>query len=554
MAADATRVAVIGFGPRGLGALEALGCVAKEQGKRVVVDIYDPFAWPGAGPNFDPEQSPLCLLNIPVRDLDIPPPAVVEGRIAPFDVWDDTGLEPDDFPSRAHLGAYLNARFETLQSATEALSLNMSDQRITDLEQSADRWMLHADAARLGPYDEVLLTLGQPATEQDKQIAKWTEHAQAHGLDIMTAYPADKLLQGAQDWAGKTIAVRGLGLSTFDVIRLLTSGLGGTFEDGRYIPSGREPSCILPFALNGHPPAGKPATEDIDAWFEPSGRETHAFEAALEAAKTASPVTALRMICEALAPPATRILAERGSDAGAGDVDAWLAQECDAPGEQDDRDAVDKLRSDIDMAHGRVAPSVGYVVGQIWRKWQNQLRHGVNAGRPETKTAEAIIGFDEGLKRFSYGPPVAAAEELLALIEQGLVSLRVVDDPDIGLEPSGWKLMEDDTELASVMVDAVLPSPSLDNVVDHLMSACIKSGLAQRFADGLGALTRTDGQLMADGRDTRGLCLLGRMAMGSVIAVDSLHDCFGASTDRWAAGVAQRWARASSTSCAKDTV
>jgi len=37
-----------------------------------------------------------------------------------------------------------------------------------------------------------------------------------------------------------------------------------------------------------------------------------------------------------------------------------------------------------------------------------------------------------------------------------------------------------------------------------------------------------------------GLCLLGRLALGSVVAADSLHDCFGEASHRWAEGVVDR--------------
>jgi len=64
-------VAVVGMGPRGLGALEALAAAiarrAPTQPGGVGVEVFDPLPWPSAGPNFSPEQSPLCRLNIPLR-------------------------------------------------------------------------------------------------------------------------------------------------------------------------------------------------------------------------------------------------------------------------------------------------------------------------------------------------------------------------------------------------------------------------------------------------------------------------------------------------------
>lgn len=196
----------------------------------------------------------------------------------------------------------------------------------------------------------------------------------------------------------------------------------------------------------------------------------------------------------------------------------------------------------IEMAHRRIAPSIGYVIGQLWRKLQNEIRSGVNGAILAPETATALIGFDEGLKRFSYGPPVTASEQLLILIDNGLVSLQAVNDPDIALEPQGWRLIEsDDALLAPVMIDAVLPSPILENITDPLIHGAMKDGLVLPVDEGFGAQTRPNGALIGrDGRAQNGISLLGRLSLGSVIATDSLHDCFGASTHRWAAGVADR--------------
>jgi uncharacterized NAD(P)/FAD-binding protein YdhS len=194
------------------------------------------------------------------------------------------------------------------------------------------------------------------------------------------------------------------------------------------------------------------------------------------------------------------------------------------------------------MAHDRRAPTTGYVVGQLWRKSQNEIRSAFNSTDVGADTAASLVTFDEGLKRFSYGPPVEASEQLLMLIEDGLVSLQTVDDPDIVLDPSGWRLVEgDDALVARVMIDAVLPSPDLSQITAPLFVDAIEKGLITAVDEGLGARTRPDGSLVTrDGETNAGLCLLGRLSLGSVIATDSLHDCFGASTHRWAEGVLTR--------------
>ena len=70
----ALRIAVIGAGPRSLGALEALAADLREEQRAVQIDTFDPLPANAAGPNFDPEESALCLLNTAMRDIDIRAP------------------------------------------------------------------------------------------------------------------------------------------------------------------------------------------------------------------------------------------------------------------------------------------------------------------------------------------------------------------------------------------------------------------------------------------------------------------------------------------------
>lgn len=537
------RLAVIGFGPRALGALEALATQSIKRKDIVQIDIYDPFRWPGTGPNYDPEQSNLCILNIPVRVVDYEPPEFMSSRIQPFLEWSAGRYQRDDFPPRSDIGAYLNERFEALkQAAGDTLAIAHSNVKITGLEQQSNGWWVTSEGKRHGPYDEVLLTQGQPETSPDPQLERWIKHAAENELDLLSAYPANTLIAAAEDWRDKTVAIRGLGLSTLDVIRMLTTGLGGKFNDGRYNPSGREPRKLIPFSLNGQPPAAKPATNTLDKKFDPTDEETDLFVSALSATVSSQPEAALRLICGALIKPTVRILSEFDSPETEEDVRNWLEIERSDPGSQEVRDAIDILKSDIEMAHGRTPPSVGYVTGQVWRKLQDELRSCFNQNQHEADTANAIIGLDEGLKRFSYGPPVFAAEELLKLINSGIVSLCTVDDPAIILSGNGWQLIEgDDLMTASAMVDAVLPSPSLDSTADPLLLDCVAAGFIKPIAEGLGAHISPDGQLIGSTCEAvPGLCMLGRLTLGSVIAVDGLDDCFGPSTTRWADGVVER--------------
>lgn len=114
---------------------------------------------------------------------------------------------------------------------------------------------MQSESGAEAPYDEVLLTLGQPPAEPDAQWADWQEHAGRREAEVAQAYPAAKLRARAAAWQSKHVAIRGLGLSTYDVLRGLTLAQGGRFDAAGYHASGREPCRILPFSLNGQPPS-----------------------------------------------------------------------------------------------------------------------------------------------------------------------------------------------------------------------------------------------------------------------------------------------------------
>ncbi|GGA07196.1 FAD/NAD(P)-binding protein [Neptunicoccus cionae] len=540
---DNIRIALIGAGPRGLGALEALVTRLKDSGTALDLTVFDDLQLPGAGPNFDPAQTPHSILNIPLREVDIPPALPLP--CGDFAEWQSQRGHGDSerFPPRAELGAYLMARFRELTRFDGVdIKLTALKAKASRLDQTDAGWHINAQGQDFGPFHEVLLIPGQPRTPPDPQWADWMDHAENTGACVINAYPDRQLLAAAQDWSDRRVGIRGLGLSTCDVMRFLTVGLGGRFEDGAYHPSGKEPAMIYAFSLNGQPPFPKPVDNSLDRKFDPTAQEVEQFEIAVQEAVSQGPDRALSPICEALVPPVARIGASMGADFDAADVKEWLRTERDAPGDQESEGPQETLEHGIAMAQGSTPPTVGYCVGQVWRKMQNELRANFNSARMEAETAQKIVGFDEGLKRYSYGPPLRSSKELLALLDCGLVSLRVVDDPDIQLIDGGWHLEEHDAEAnVSVMIDAVLPPPSLDAVSDELFEQLKSEGTLQSRYESSGAVTAPDGQVVGkDGTPRNGLSMLGRLALGSVIAADSIHDCFGASSERWADGVLDR--------------
>lgn len=533
------KIAIVGFGPRGLAALEKLSVQVELGDCPVDLDIFDPHATPAAGPNFSPTEPDVCLLNLPIRDVDLPQSP--NKGVPPFGHWVQK-IEANDeiYVPRSLLGTYFTERFQALMAnLPDGLKVTLRPLRVERAVRGGNQWHLGAESTQFGPYDHVLLSLGQPKTALDDQAYRWREHANSQGLDFTAAYPGKALIQSASGWAGRAVAIRGLGLSSLDVIRMLTLGLGGQFVDGRYVASGREPSVIVPFSLDGHAPAPKPASRDVDALFDPTEDETKSFETALRAVLSGRGDAGLTGIFEVLKPVVLRILSETGAAEDDTAIDDWLAMEVEKPGQQETRGTVEAIEGTLKEAEGACPPSVGFTVGQVWRKWQVSLRAIFDGQQTNAVTAKSLIAFDEGLKRYSYGTPVDNLRQLLILIDAGLVTPFAAEDPNIELSEDGWRLKADRGAVtASVMIDSVLPPPVIDKVSEPVIQGLVEDGTLVPIYDGAGAHCRPDGAAInQNGHQVGGLSIIGRLTNGSTIADDSIHDCFGDVTERWARGV-----------------
>lgn len=544
------RLAIIGGGPRGLAALEAIAVRAAADGVRVEVTVFEAHSSPGAGPHHDPAQPKLNRLNIARRSIDIEAAGYPGAAVGSFAQWAEQALfgeAADDYPSRRDLGRFLQTRWhDLLDNAPTDLGLDLVRAHVTGLRRSRSGWSVIADEKAHDGFDEVLMTLGhQPA--EDPQIATWQKHAARSGAMLMPAYPSNLLLDAARGWRERTVAIRGLGLSTIDVMRLLTVGLGGQFEPAGdrlvYRRSASEPVRLLPFSLNGIPPTPKPATARIDAAFDIGEVELDDFERALLKDLGTHPDSAVETIRDRLSALSGAVLDRVGHSRGATRAREWIEAELSDDGQPaDQRPPATILADQLAMALGERQPDAGYAIGQVWRKLQTPLRRAYNTAAVEASAAERLVAFDEGLKRYSYGPPATAAREMLALIKAGVVDLRAVDDPDVAMVKDGWRLSVDEGEAsASVMIDAVLPGPTLKRVSGAVIAGLRDEGLLVGVGDKLGARTLPDARVIgSDGVPVAGLALLGRLALGSVVATDSVHDCFGAAVGRYADGLVAR--------------
>lgn len=324
------RVVIVGCGPRGLSALERLIAHAAATGRRVKIDVVDPFP-PGAGHVWRTRQSPRFLMNTPslfptviAADgvLGVDPVEPLRGMS--FDAWrraaveqlgpteararpegsgpggtddDDPGasrptrgpglldgldeqhrealrdLGAADFPPRRLYGAYLEWVFHALvDSAPDAVELRVHrDEAVAARRTSSGR---HRYAVEIGGQqellaDHVVLALGHLDAHLVREQKELVDGAAEHGLDYRPpVVPADGHWETLP--AGEPVLVRGMGLNFHDVLAEVTEGRGGTYDEA---PDG---SGRLVYRASGQEPflvvgsrRGTPyrAKPEIDAYY-----------------------------------------------------------------------------------------------------------------------------------------------------------------------------------------------------------------------------------------------------------------------------------------------
>lgn len=265
------EVCIVGLGPWGLCALERLVDAARRTPtSELKVHVVEPGR-PGGG-MYSVEQPDYFVLNTPCGQHSMYPfPESLDDDKLGRGFYDWVkqqgyrweGIEcrvsgsgepvgPHDFLPRRLMGEYLEWFYDVLVSEAPA---NITVQHLAtsavDLERTIDgRERVHlADGTDL-VVDDVVLTTGHM---QDLRNMK------PLGPMTMSPYPIGAYVGSTQP--NEKVAIEGMGLVALDVITALTIGLGGRYAtepDGRlrYQPSGREPSLYV-FSRSGYPYSAK---------------------------------------------------------------------------------------------------------------------------------------------------------------------------------------------------------------------------------------------------------------------------------------------------------
>ncbi|MER7493642.1 FAD/NAD(P)-binding protein [Streptomyces pharetrae] len=161
------------------------------------------------------------------------------------------GLGPNTYPTRAFYGRYLHAQFQRVVDRAPAhMTIRTHRSRAVAMADThgvpgGPQGVRLENGTRLNDLDAIVMAQGHVPARLTPKEAKTASLARIHHLTYLTpANPADLDLSTVEP--GQTVLLRGLGLNFFDHMALFTVGRGGAFvrDDGgrlHYVRSGEEP-------------------------------------------------------------------------------------------------------------------------------------------------------------------------------------------------------------------------------------------------------------------------------------------------------------------------
>ena len=573
------EVAVIGLGPWGLCVFERLVNRTRLTGRPARVHLIDPN--PAGSSIYRRDQPDYLILNNPCGQISLGT-AIPDGLSPAYGLglheWAvrqgyrwvghecriTTGgrpIEASDYLPRRLMGEYLSWFFDTvLDEAPEQLEIALHRTVATDIVRLArGRERIVLDGGPALDVDHIVLTSGHTFNDE--------EPFDSAGLRPLRPYPVDYLTQLVTP--GSPVAIAGMGLVTFDVLAAFTIGLGGTFRQGprgqRYRASGKEPAIDL-YSRSGVPPIAKSAT-GIDATGDyqpiictpevlsavrggcgPSPDRRIDFRADVLPLVIAEMQARYHTHCALLRGGDRERLRARhrlGASWTAGEFDAVVADLSRVDGHfdpesllQDDTAArfdsgddyeqyvYSALASDVREAFAP-AGSPRKAAQEVTRILRDDIRSVVEFG---SLSLNSYLDFQSTIRpritRLDAGPPPVRSQQLLALMDAGIVRIRLGPDPAIARRADNQKVITS-THLdhpTEVNVDTVvrghLDMPSLAHSASPLLARLYRTGrLTQLSYQGtaVGSVAISDDfhPYDVEGRVQTHLSLLGVLTEGS---------------------------------------
>ena len=538
------EMVIVGLGSWGLCVMERTVDRARRTGTPVRLHVVDPA--PLGGGVYSAEQPDFLVLNNACGQLSLyaapddndPPPyavglhqwAMVCGyRWVGYECRIGAGgerIRPTDYLPRRLMGQYLVWFYETLVDyAPSNLEIVRHYAAAVDISPALQgREAVLLDNGTTLAVDHVVLTSGHT----------WNHDAGTDaGVHYQRAYPVESLHQSAP--AGSSVAVAGMGLVGFDVLTALTIGRGGTFQDRcdrsdrvRYLPSGQEPTITL-YSRSGAPYCAKSAT-GVDPYgqYQPVVCTPEEF-----AALTNPGGSPVRRHVDFRAELLPLIFAEMqaryyihsallaGGDSASTEVRTVLRQGWLNGHYEKAVDSLEPRYGRFDPASHLFAGADGHYSSttdyqsQVYEMIEADLTEALRPGGSPVKAAQEVlrilrdqlrsviefgglsldsyIEFQAGVRgrinRLEAGVPPMRSQQLLGLLEAGVVRIPLGPSPELAACPAGVRLNSTALdEATSITVDGVvrgyLDMPSLARSGSPLLNRLYANGRLTQFSYG----------------------------------------------------------------------
>lgn len=278
------KIAIIGLGPRGISVFDRIIAYTRNDASATPIELYL-FDSKEFGPGcHTTDQADHLLVNTVACQMTQFSDDTVRGAgpllYGPsFADWlisknsalgkgTDAKIEIDrnGYYSRALFGDYLRWGFEYLKKmAPPHLTIYLHNYAgVDDLQWDRQRWLVGYDGCNF-PADFVFLTTGHARkvlSDGERTLTRQVDDARLRNPRlqlVLEPYPIRNATSSVT--AADTIAIEGMGLTSFDLIAQLTQGRGGKFDGAgklqpagrlRYRPSGQEPRILL-YSRSGLP-------------------------------------------------------------------------------------------------------------------------------------------------------------------------------------------------------------------------------------------------------------------------------------------------------------
>lgn len=546
---------VIGTGPRGISVLEAMAARLADSDPEQPLRIYAiDDVEVGAGRVWRTDQDDWYTMNTVAGQITMysggPDDRPWRPGAGPaLDEWarateGEKDLSPDDYASRQTYGRYLKSVFHTIRASLPAhVELASLNRRVTGLERRpVGGWLVELDQI---PYlvaaDQVLLATGHPVNAphafEQRMLAFAATRDGVHYLHGDSA--ADMPLGTDTIPAGASVAVKGLGLSFYDVMLALTVGRGGEFkrtEQGTlvYLPSGQEPRIVAGSRSSLPIPARGVNQKAPDHTYTPLFLTRQAIQAAREQQKRTyghGQLSFARHVLPLILKELDHVYQQTHRDTGAAeqlpalDLDR-LARPFSGEGFSSPDDfhtrLLEVMREDLRQAYLGNARGPLKAALDVLRDTRTVVREAVDYGGllPASHEQEFVNDFLPGNALLSAGPPVERVEQLVALIEEGTIQVAGPETRFEICEESGCFTVSsprvaDSWWKASVLIDARIPTPDLGRDTSELTQALLASGVISEY--------RRTGPLGEDACPTGGLNIT-RSPFRVIAADGTVHD------------------------------